>query len=154
MLENKIFTKNDKNLNEFLRFVRAKYNYTEEIAAERDEVSAAITSAFDLVSGGLIEFSIDNPDATSLQIKTEGNRLIQEQAEAFAATKREGYLKYLDYTGDGAIPIAFPIDPANPVQSINNFLSSGVVLREEQRQILLGRIRVLNSPRFKEQWQQ
>jgi len=60
----------------------------------------------------------------------------------------------LDKTGDGAIPIAFPIDPANPVQSINNFLSSGVVLREEQRQILLGRIRVLNSPRFKEQWQQ
>jgi len=153
-LENKIFAKNDKNLNEFLRFAKAEYSYTEEVAEADDEISVAITAAYDAVAKGLIEFTMDNPDATSTQIKTEGRALIAEQAEAHRAVKREGYLKYLDNTGDGAIPIAFPIDPANPVQSINNFLSSGVVLREEQRQILLGRIRVLNSPRFKEQWQQ
>ena len=153
-LENKIFTKNNENLNEFLRFAKAEYSYTEEVAEADDEISVAITAAYDAVAKGLIEFTMDNPDATSTQIKTEGRALIAEQAEAHRAVKREGYLKYLDKTGDGAIPIAFPIDPANPVQSINNFLSSGVVLREEQRQILLGRIRVLNSPRFKEQWQQ
>ena len=153
-LENKIYTKNNENLNEFLRFAKAEYSYTEEVAEADDEISVAITAAYDAVAKGLIEFTMDNPDATSTQIKTEGRALIAEQAEAHRAVKREGYLKYLDKTGDGAIPIAFPIDPANPVQSINNFLSSGVVLREEQRQILLGRIRVLNSPRFKEQWQQ
>ena len=153
-LENKIFTKNDKNLNEFLRFAKAEYSYTEEVAEADDEISVAITAAYDAVAKGLIEFTMDNPDATSTQIKTEGRALIAEQAEAHRAVKREGYLRYIDNTGDGAIPIAFPIDPANPVQSINNFLSSGVVLREEQREILLGRIRVLNSPRFKEQWQQ
>jgi len=153
-LENKIFTKNNENLNEFLRFAKAEYSYTEEVAEADDEISVAITAAYDAVAKGLIEFTMDNPDATSTQIKTEGRALIAEQAEAHRAVKREGYLKYLDNTGDGAIPIAFPIDPANPVQSINNFLSSGVVLREEQRQLLLGRIRVLNSPRFKEQWQQ
>jgi len=153
-LENKIFTKNNEKLNEFLRFAKAEYSYTEEVAEADDEISVAITAAYDAVAKGLIEFTIDNPDATSTQIKTEGMALIAEQAEAHKAVKREGYLRYLDKTGDGAIPIAFPIDPANPVQSINNFLSSGVVLREEQRQILLGRIRVLNSPRFKEQWQQ
>ena len=153
-LENKIFTKNNENLNEFLRFAKAEYSYTEEVAEADDEISVAITAAYDAVAKGLIEFTMDNPDATSTQIKTEGRALIAEQAEAHRAVKREGYLRYLDKTGDGAIPIAFPIDPANPVQSINNFLSSGVALRGEQRDILLGRIRVLNSPRFKEQWQQ
>jgi len=153
-LENKIFTKNNEKLNEFLRFAKAEYSYTEEVAEADDEISVAITAAYDAVAKGLIEFTMDNPDATSTQIKTEGMALIAEQKEAHKAVKREGYLRYIDNTGDGAIPIAFPIDPANPVQSINNFLSSGVVLREEQREILLGRIRVLNSPRFKEQWQQ
>ena len=157
-LENKIFTKNNENLNEFLRFAKATYNYTEEVAASTDEVSVAITAAYDAVAQGLIDFAIDNPAATALQIKTEGNSLIQDQTDAFNAAKREGYLRYLDNTGGGqvgsAVPYSFPIDPDNPVQSIEEFMRSGVNLREEQEAILLGRIRVLNSSRFKAQWQQ
>jgi len=157
-LENKIFTKNNENLNEFLRFAKATYNYTEEVAASTDEVSVAITAAYDAVAQGLIDFAIDNPAATALQIKTEGDALIQDQTDAFNAAKREGYLRYLDNTGGGqvgsAVPYSFPIDPDNPVQSIQDFMRSGVVLTESQQGILLGRIRVLNSSRFKAQWQQ
>jgi len=157
-LENKIFTKNNENLNEFLRFAKATYNYTEEVAASTDEVSVAITAAYDAVAQGLIDFAIDNPAATALQIKTEGDALIEAQAKAFKAAKREGYLRYLDNTGGGqvgsAVPYSFPIDPDNPVQSIQDFMRSGVVLTESQQGILLGRIRVLNSSRFKAQWQQ
>lgn len=157
-LENKIFTKNNENVNEFLRFAKATYNYTEEVAASTDEVSVAITAAYDAVAQGLIDFAIDNPAATALQIKTEGDALIEVQAEAFKAAKREGYLRYLDNTGGAqvgsAVPYSFPIDPDNPVQSIEEFMASGVNLREEQEAILLGRIRVLNSSRFKAQWQQ
>ena len=153
-LENKIFTKNNEKVNEFLRFAKATYNYTEEVAASTDEVSVAITAAYDAVAQGLIDFAIDNPAATALQIKTEGNSLIQDQTDAFNAAKREGYLRYLDNTGDGAVPFSFPIDPDNPVESIREFMRSGAVLTESQQGILLGRIRVLNSSRFKAQWQQ
>ena len=154
ILENKIFTKNNENVNEFLRFAKATYNYTEEVAASTDEVSVAITAAYDAVAQGLIDFAILNPDATASQIKTEGNSLIQDQTDAFNAAKREGYLRYLDNTGDGAVPFSFPIDPDNPVESIREFMRSGAVLTESQQGILLGRIRVLNSSRFKAQWQQ
>ena len=153
-LENKIFTKNNEKVNEFLRFAKATYNYTEEVAASTDEVSVAITAAYDAVAQGLIDFAILNPDATASQIKTEGNSLIQDQTDAFNAAKREGYLRYLDNTGDGAVPFSFPIDPDNPVESIREFMRSGAVLTESQQGILLGRIRVLNSSRFKAQWQQ
>ena len=153
-LENKIFTKNNEKVNEFLRFAKATYNYTEEVAASTDEVSVAITAAYDAVAQGLIDFAINNPAATALQIKTEGNSLIQDQTDAFNAAKREGYLRYLDNTGGGAVPYSFPIDSDNPVESIREFMRSGVVLTESQQGILLGRIRVLNSSRFKAQWQQ
>jgi len=157
-LENKIFAKNNENVNEFLRFAKATYNYTEEVAASTDEVSVAITAAYDAVAQGLIDFAILNPDATSGDIRTKGNSLIQQQTDAFNAAKREGYLRYLDNTGGGqvgsAVPYSFLIDPDNPVQSIQDFMRSGVVLTESQQGILLGRIRVLNSSRFKAQWQQ
>lgn len=153
-LENKIFTKNNEKVNEFLRFAKATYNYTEEVAASTDEVSVAITAAYDAVAQGLIDFAILNPDATASQIKTEGNSLIQDQTDAFNAATCEGYLRYLDNTGDGAVPFSFPIDPDNPVESIREFMRSGAVLTESQQGILLGRIRVLNSSRFKAQWQQ
>ena len=152
-LENKIFTKNDKNVNEFLRFAKATYNYTEEVAASTDEVSVAITAAYDAVAQGLIDFAILNPDATSGDIRTKGNSLIQQQTDAFNAAKREGYLRYLDNTGGGAVPFSFNIDPDNPVESIRDFMRR-FNLTEAQEGILLGRIRVLNSSRFKAQWQQ
>jgi len=157
-LENKIFTKNNERLNEFLRFAKAEYSYTEEVAEADDEISVAITAAYDAVAKGLIEFTMDNPDATSTQIKTKGRALIAEQAEAHRAVKREGYLRYIDNTGGGRstspVPYSFPMDPDNPVLSIETFMNSGVILTPAQTQTLLGRIRVLNSPRFKEQWQQ
>jgi len=157
-LENKIFTKNNERLNEFLRFAKAEYSYTEEVAEADDEISVAITAAYDAVAKGLIEFTMDNPDATSTQIKTKGRALIAEQAEAHRAVKREGYLRYIDNTGSGRstspVPYSFPMDPDNPVLSIETFMNSGVILTPAQTQTLLGRIRVLNSLRFKEQWQQ
>ena len=157
-LENKIYTKNNERLNEFLRFAKAEYSYTEEVAEADDEISVAITAAYDAVAKGLIEFTMDNPDATSTQIKTEGMSLIEEQKEAHRAVKREGYLRYIDNTGSGRstspVPYSFPMDPDNPVLSIETFMESGVILTPAQTQTLLGRIRVLNSPRFKEQWQQ
>ena len=83
--------------------------------------------------------------------------LIEEQAEAHRAVKREGYLRYIDNTGSGRstspVPYSFPMDPDNPVLSIETFMASGVTLTPAQTQTLLGRIRVLNSLRFKEQWQ-
>jgi len=158
LLENKIYTKNNERLNEFLRFAKAEYSYTEEVAEADDEISVAITAAYDAVAKGLIEFTMDNPDATSTQIKTEGMALIEEQKEAHRAVKREGYLRYIDNTGSGRstspVPYSFPMDPDNPVLSIETFMKSGVILTPAQTQTLLGRIRVLNSPRFKEQWQQ
>jgi len=152
MLENKIFTKNDKNLNEFLRFAKAEYSYTEEVAEADDEISVAITAAYDAVAKGLIEFTMDNPDATSTQIKTEGRALIAEQAEAHKAVKREGYLKYLSQTETVLPGITFTVGEANPIVDINTFLNSGVPISPNQRQILLNRIKVLKSLRFRAQY--
>ena len=152
-LQNKIFTKNNENVNEFLRFAKSEYNYTEEVAAATDEVSVAITAAYDAVSKGVLRFAIENPDATADQIQEKGDALIEAQADAFKAAKREGYLRYLDNTGDGAVPYSFPIDPDNPVESIRDFMR-GFRLTDAQEGILLGRIRVLKSSRFKAQWQQ
>jgi hypothetical protein len=151
-LENKIFTKNDKNLNEFLRFAKAEYSYTEEVAEADDEISVAITAAYDAVAKGLIEFTMDNPDATSTQIKTEGMALIEEQAEAHEAVKREGYLKYLSQTETVLPGITFTVGETNPIGDINTFLNSGVPIRPNQRQILLNRIKVLKSTRFRAQY--
>ena len=151
-LENKIFTKNDKNVNEFLRFAKAEYSYTEEVAEADDEISVAITAAYDAVAKGLIEFTMDNPDATSTQIKTKGMALIAEQAEAHEAVKREGYLKYLSQTETVLPGITFTVGATNPIGDINTFLNSGVPIRPNQRQILLNRIKVLKSTRFRAQY--
>jgi len=151
-LENKIFTKNDKNVNEFLRFAKAEYSYTEEVAEADDEISVAITAAYDAVAKGLIEFTMDNPDATSTQIKTEGMALIAEQAEAHEAVKREGYLKYLSQTETVLPGITFTVGATNPIGDINIFLNSGVPISPNQRQILLNRIKVLKSTRFRAQY--
>lgn len=149
-LENKIFTKNDKNVNEFLRFAKATYNYTEEVAASTDEVSVAITAAYDAVAQGLIDFAIDNPAATALQIKTEGDALIKEQAEAFKAAKREGYLRYLNNTKSASAPGGrVPMDADDPIGSIRKFIRENKgSLDGNEELILLGRIRVLQSARF------
>ena len=152
MLENKIFTKNNERLNEFLRFAKAEYSYTEEVAEADDEISVAITAAYDAVAKGLIEFTMDNPDATSTQIKTEGMALIEEQAEAHEAVKREGYLKYLSQTETVLPGITFTVGATNPIGDINTFLNSGVPIRPNQRQILLNRIKVLKSTRFRAQY--
>ena len=151
-LENKIFTKNDKNLNEFLRFAKAVYSYTEEVAEADDEISVAITAAYDAVAKGLIEFTMDNPDATSTQIKTEGRALIEEQKEAHEAVKREGYLKYLSQTETALPGITFAVGATDPIGDINIFLNSAVPIRPNQRQILLNRIKVLKSLRFRAQY--
>ena len=151
-LENKIFAKNDKNLNEFLRFAKAEYSYTEEVAEADDEISVAITAAYDAVAKGLIEFTMDNPDATSTQIKTEGMALIAEQAEAHEAVKREGYLQYLSQTETVLPGITFTVGATNPIVDINTFLNSGVPISPNQRQILLNRIKVLKSLRFRAQY--
>jgi len=149
-LENKIFTKNDKNVNEFLRFAKATYNYTEEVAASTDEVSVAITAAYDAVAQGLIDFAIDNPAATALQIKTEGDALIKQQAEAFKAAKREGYLRYLNNTKSASAPGGrVPMDADDPIGSIRKFIRENKgSIPENDELILLGRIRVLQSARF------
>jgi len=151
-LENKIYTKNNERLNEFLRFAKAEYSYTEEVAEADDEISVAITAAYDAVAKGLIEFTMDNPDATSTQIKTEGMALIEEQAEAHEAVKREGYLKYLSQTETVLPGITFTVGETNPIGDINTFLNSGVPIRPNQRQILLNRIKVLKSTRFRAQY--
>ena len=151
-LENKIFTKNNERLNEFLRFAKAEYSYTEEVAEADDEISVAITAAYDAVAKGLIEFTMDNPDATSTQIKTEGMALIAEQAEAHKAVKREGYLKYLSQTETVLPGITFTVGETNPIVDINTFLNSGVPISPNQRQILLNRIKVLKSLRFRAQY--
>ena len=155
-LENKIFTKNNENLNEFLRFAKAEYSYTEEVAEADDEISVAITAAYDAVAKGLIEFTMDNPDATSTQIKNEGRTLIAEQKEAHEAVKREGYLRYIDNTSSGragsSVPYSFPMDPDNPVLSIETFMESDVILTQPQKDTLLGRIKVLKSLRFRAQY--
>ena len=155
-LENKIFTKNNENLNEFLRFAKAEYSYTEEVAEADDEISVAITAAYDAVAKGLIEFTMDNPDATSTQINTEGRALIAEQKEAHEAVKREGYLRYIDNTSSGragsSVPYSFPMDPDNPVLSIETFMESDVILTQPQKETLLGRIKVLKSLRFRAQY--
>jgi len=151
-LENKIFTKNNENLNEFLRFAKAEYSYTEEVAEADDEISVAITAAYDAVAKGLIEFTMDNPDATSTQIKTEGMALIAEQAEAHEAVKREGYLKYLSQTETVLPGIRFTVGATNPIGDINAFLNSDVPITPNQRQILLNRIKVLKSTRFRAQY--
>jgi len=149
-LENKIFTKNNENVNEFLRFAKATYNYTEEVAASTDEVSVAITAAYDAVAQGLIDFAIDNPAATALQIKTEGNSLIQDQTDAFNAAKREGYLRYLDNTKSSSGPGGrVPMDADDPIGSIRKFIRENKgSLDGNEELILLGRIRVLQSARF------
>jgi|11_taG_2_1085331.scaffolds.fasta_scaffold00625_5 hypothetical protein len=149
-LENKIFTQNNQNVNEFLRFAKATYNYTEEVAAATDEVSVAITAAYDAVAQGLIDFAIDNPAATALQIKTEGDALIKEQAEAFKAAKREGYLRYLNNTKSASAPGGrVPMDADDPIGSIRKFIRENKgSIPESEELILLGRIKVLQSARF------
>ena len=149
-LENKIFTKNNENVNEFLRFAKATYNYTEEVAASTDEVSVAITAAYDAVAQGLIDFAIDNPAATALQIKTEGDALIKEQAEAFKAAKREGYLRYLNNTKSSSAPGGtVPMSADDPIGSIRKFIrENNDSLTQNEELILLGRIKVLQSARF------
>ena len=149
-LENKIFTKNNENVNEFLRFAKATYNYTEEVAAATDEVSVAITAAYDAVAQGLIDFAIENPAATALQIKTEGDALIKEQEEAFKAAKREGYLRYLNNTKSASGPGGrVPMDADDPIGSIRKFIRENKgSITENEELILLGRIKVLQSARF------
>ena len=149
-LENKIFTKNNENVNEFLRFAKATYNYTEEVAASTDEVSVAITAAYDAVAQGLIDFAIDNPAATALQIKTEGDALIKEQAEAFKAAKREGYLRYINNTKSASAPGGrVPMSADDPIGSIRKFIRENKgSITENEELILLGRIKVLQSARF------
>ena len=149
-LENKIFTKNNENVNEFLRFAKATYNYTEEVAASTDEVSVAITAAYDAVAQGLIDFAIDNPAATALQIKTEGDALIKEQAEAFKAAKREGYLRYINNTKSASAPGGrVPMSADDPIGSIRKFIRENKgSITESEELILLGRIKVLQSARF------
>ena len=150
ILENKIFTKNNEKVNEFLRFAKATYNYTEEVAAATDEVSVAITAAYDAVAQGLIDFAIDNPAATALQIKTEGDALIKEQEEAFKAAKREGYLRYINNTKSAAGPGGrVPMSADDPIGSIRKFIRENKgSITENEELILLGRIKVLQSARF------
>jgi len=122
------------------------------VAEADDEISVAITAAYDAVAKGLIKFTMDNPDATSTQIKTEGMALIAEQAEAHEAVKREGYLQYLSQTETVLPGITFTVGEDNPIGDINIFLNSGVPISPNQRQILLNRIKVLKSLRFRAQY--
>jgi hypothetical protein len=113
-------------------------------------VSVAITAAYDAVAQGLIDFAIDNPAATALQIKTEGDALIKEQAEAFKAAKREGYLRYLNNTKSASAPGGrVPMDADDPIGSIRKFIRENKgSIPENEELILLGRIKVLQSARF------
>lgn len=149
-LENKIFTQNNQNVNEFLRFAKATYNYTEEVAAATDEVSVAITAAYDAVAQGLIDFAIDNPAATSDQIQEKGDALIKAQEEAFKAAKREGYLRYINNTIAAAGPGGrVPMSADDPIGSIRKFIRENKgSITENEELILLGRIKVLQSARF------
>lgn len=145
MLSNKIFTKSNESMNDFLRVVRARYSYSEELAANDDDLSRASRAAYDAVSGGLALFAVNNPSARSQDFQAEGNRLMEDQEAVYQAAQRDEFLSYLAATSrKGRADTQITISPANPIADIEAYMLNNI-LSESQALILQGRIRTIKS---------
>ena len=147
MLLNKIFTKSNESLNDFLRVVRAKYSYSEELAANDDDLSRASRAAYDAVSGSLALFAFNNPQATADAVKQEGNRLMDDQEAVYQAAQREEFLSYLAATTTKIAGKTIQISEATPVADIQAFIDS-TELSAVQVSVLKGRQRTI-AKRFR-----
>ena len=147
MLLNKIFTKSNESLNDFLRVVRAKYSYSEELAANDDDLSRASRAAYDAVSGSLALFAFNNPQATADAVKQEGNRLMDDQEAVYQAAQREEFLSYLAATTTKIAGKTIQISEATPVADIQAFIDS-TQLSGVQVSVLKGRQRTI-AKRFR-----
>ena len=145
MLSNKIFTKSNESMNDFLRVVRARYSYSEELAANDDDLSRASRAAYDAVSGGLALFAVNNPSARSQDFQAEGNRLMEDQEAVYQAAQRDEFLSYLAATSrKGRADTQITISPANPIADIEAYMLNNI-LSEGQASILQGRIRTIKN---------
>ena len=147
MLLNKIFTKSNESLNDFLRVVRAKYSYSEELAANDDDLSRASRAAYDAVSGSLALFAFNNPQATADAVKQEGNRLMDDQEAVYQAAQREEFLSYLAATTTKIAGKTIQISEATPIADIQAFIDS-TQLSGVQVSVLKGRQRTI-AKRFR-----
>lgn len=147
MLLNKIFTKSNESVNDFLRVVRARYSYSEELAANDDDLSRASRAAYDAVSGGLALFAVDNPSATSRDFQVEGNRLMEDQEAVYQAAQRDEFLSYLAATTTKIAGKTIQISEATPIADIQAFIDS-TELSAVQVSVLKGRQRTI-AKRFR-----
>ena len=145
MLSNKIFTKSNESLSEFLPVVRMRYEFSEERAGNDDDASRASREAYATVYGGLALFAVQNPSATSQDFQAEGNRLMDAQEAIYQAAQREEFLSYLDATSrKGRGDTLITISAANPIADIEAYMLNNI-LSENQASILQGRIRTIKS---------
>jgi len=143
-LQNMIFSEAEANFRGYMKTVSAVFNWTEETAGSDDDLAQAANAAYFSVYNDLSNWfnEPENKDATIREIKAEGERLVEEVRVGFDAAKKQKYLNFLvkiEKFGKNGLKL----NPDNPIQSIDDFITARPNIDVETKRGLLRRKQIL-----------
>jgi len=143
-LQNMIFSEADANFRGYMKTVSSVFEWTEQTAGNDDDLAQAANAAYFSVYHDLSNWfnEPENKDASTREIKAEGERLVEAVRVEFDAAKKQKYLNFLvkiEKFGKNGLKL----NADNPIKSIDDFIAARPNIDVETKKGLLRRKQIL-----------
>ena len=143
-LQNMIFSEADANFRGYMKTVSSVFEWTEQTAGNDDDLAQAANAAYFSVYHDLSNWfnEPENKDASTREIKAEGERLVEAVRVEFDAAKKQKYLNFLvkiEKFGKNGLKL----NADNPIKSIDDFIAARPNIDVETKRGLLRRKQIL-----------